>query len=235
MLSTLLISLLLFIGNHSTAPAGPDHSDWNRLLQKHVNPKGEVDYAGFKRDEAELQPYLHTLARHPVEKSWSRNEKLAYWINVYNAYTVQLIVDHYPVESITNLKGGKPWDVQWIKLGQEMYSLNEIENEIIRPQFAEPRIHFALNCAAKSCPPLLNKAWTADQLENYFEQQAKAFINNPAYNKISAGSVQVSKIFDWYSEDFGQLIDYLNQYSTTKIRANAQVSFLEYDWSLNEQ
>jgi hypothetical protein len=213
----------------------PDHSSWTRLLQKHVNTKGEVDYAGFKQDQSLLEAYLKELAHNPVASGWSRNEKLAYWINTYNAFTVKLIVDNYPVESITNLKGGKPWDVKWIQLGGKTYSLNQIENEIIRPQFKEPRIHFAVNCAAESCPPLLNKAWTAAQLNTYFEQQTKAFINHPAYNQISPNRVQVSKIFDWYGEDFGNLIDFLNQYSDTKIKANAKVSFLEYDWSLNKQ
>lgn len=219
-----------------TAPAAaPDHSQWNSLLQKYVNSKGNVNYAGFKQDKSALEAYLQQLADQPVESSWSREEKLAYWINAYNAFTVKLIVDNLPVKSITNLKGGKPWDDKWIKLGSKVYSLNQIENDIIRPSFKEPRIHFAVNCAAKSCPPLLNKAWTADKLNSYFEQQARAFINNPNYNKISANSIQVSKIFDWYGEDFGNLIDYLNKYSTTKINADAKVSFLEYDWSLNNQ
>lgn len=216
-------------------PSAPDHSDWTQLLQKHVNAKGNVDYSGFKRDKAALEAYLDKLASNPVENTWSRNEKLAYWINVYNAYTIKLIVDNYPVKSITNLKGGKPWDVKWIQLGNQTYSLNQVENEIIRPRFKEPRIHFAVNCAAESCPPLLNKAWTADKLESYFEQQTKAFINNSNYNEISANRVQVSKIFDWYGEDFPNLIEFLNRYSNTKIKANAKVSFLEYDWSLNEQ
>ena len=218
-----------------TLPSAPDHSGWTQLLQKHVNAKGNVDYSGFKRDKAALEAYLDKLASNPVENTWSRNEKLAYWINVYNAYTIKLIVDNYPVKSITNLKGGKPWDVKWIKLGNQTYSLNQVENEIIRPRFKEPRIHFAVNCAAESCPPLLNKAWTADKLESYFEQQTKAFINNSNYNEISASRVQVSKIFDWYGEDFPNLIEFLNRYSDTNIKANAKVSFLEYDWRLNEQ
>jgi hypothetical protein len=92
-----------------------------------------------------------------------------------------------------------------------------------------------VNCAAESCPPLLNKAWTADKLNSYFNQQAKAFINNPAYNKIAANKVQVSKIFDWYKEDFDDRIAYLNKYSNTKINANAKLEFLEYDWALNKQ
>lgn len=245
-LSIILIALLPFGSNthQSTEPtfeqkkislAAPDHSSFDQLLRKYVNSKGNVNYAGLKADKAKLNAYLKTLIDQPIQDSWSRNEKLAYWVNAYNAFTLKLIIDNYPTSSITKLKGGKPWDVKWINLGGQTYSLNNIENDIIRPQFKEPRIHFAVNCAAASCPPLLNRAWTASTLNSYFEQQAKAFINNAAYNKISANKIQVSKIFDWYGGDFGNLINYLNKYSTVKINANAKVEFLEYDWALNKQ
>lgn len=130
---------------------------------------------------------------------------------------------------------GKPWDVKWIKIGDKTYSLNNIEHDIIRPKYKEPRIHFAVNCAAKSCPPLLNKAWTASNLETNLANQAQKFINNTKYNQLSASTVKVSRIFDWYKEDFGDLINYLNQFSSTKINATAKISFIEYDWALNKQ
>ena len=120
-----------------------------------------------------------------------------------------------------------------LKLGSKTLSLNDIENEIIRPTFKEPRIHFAVNCAAKSCPPLLNKAWTASNLEANLEKQTKAFINNSKYNTISSGSAQVSKIFEWYAVDFGDLRTYLNKYSNTKLSSSASINFAEYDWQLN--
>lgn len=217
------------------APAKPNHSNWNSLLRKYVNTKGNVNYAGFKKDQALLQAYLDDLSKNPPQSSWSRNEKMAFWFNAYNAYTIKLIVDNYPVKSITDLKGGKPWDVKWIKIGTKTYSLNNIENDLLRPTYKDARIHFAVNCAAESCPPLYNQAWTEENLAAVLDKQAKAFINNPAYNKIAANKVQVSKIFDWYKEDFGNLIEYLNKYSTTKINANAKVEFLEYDWTLNKQ
>lgn len=210
------------------------HDDWNALLQKYVSASGKVNYKGFKTDKAKLDAYLKKLETNAPASSWSRNEKLAYYINAYNAFTVKLIVDNYPTSSITNLKGGKPWDVKWVKLGSKTYSLNNIENDIIRPQFKESRIHFAVNCAAKSCPPLLNKAWTASNLSRHFEAQAKAFVNNPKYNKVSANSVEISKIFEWYADDFGDIITYLNKYSNTKINAGAKVNYMEYDWNLNE-
>lgn len=244
MLFTIIISLLVAFSNQEeVSPSlvvqdkiiAPDHSAWNTLLVKYVNTKGDVNYAGFKADKAKLNAYLKTLADHPVQSGWSRNQKLAYWINAYNAFTVKLIVDNYPTSSITKLKGGKPWDVKWIKLGNKTYSLNNIENDIIRPQFKEPRIHFAVNCAADSCPPLWNRAWTANNLESALAKRTRLFINDPAYNKISAKKVQVSKIFEWYKGDFGELIAYLNKYSTSKIQSNAKVEFLEYNWDLNKQ
>lgn len=210
------------------------HDAWNELLQKYVTATGKVNYSGLKADNAKLQSYLDLLAANPVQSSWTRNEKMAYWINAYNAFTIKLIVDHYPVSSITKIEGGKPWDKKWIKLGDKTYSLNQIENEILRPQFGDSRIHFAVNCAAKSCPPLLNRAWTADNLEQNFEAQAVKFVNNPQFNVIAEKKIQLSKIFEWYAGDFGDIVSYLNKYSKLKINANAKVTYLEYDWALNE-
>lgn len=223
----------------TTAPKAtvtkPNHSAWNTILQKHVTSSGKVDYAGIKANKEALEAYLTDLKNNPPVDAWSRNEELAYWINVYNAYTVKLIVDNYPINSIMDIAGGKAFDKKWIKLNGQTYSLNNIENDIIRPKFNEPRIHFAVNCAAKSCPPLLNKAWTASNLNSNLAQQTKAFINNNSYNRISGNKVEVSKIFEWYAKDFGNLITFLNKYATTKIAASTEIKFKEYDWVLNKQ
>lgn len=212
--------------------AAPSHSAWNSILSANVSSNGGVNYAAIKRKEADLDAYLKLLADNPVENNWSRNEKMAYWINLYNASTVKLIVENYPTKSIQNLENGKPWDKRWIKSGSKTYTLNEIENSILRPQFKDARIHFAVNCAAQSCPRLMNKAFTAANLESLLEQNAKWFINSN-FNKISAKKIEISKIFKWYEDDFGNIIDYLNKYSTTKINDDAKVSYLEYDWNLN--
>jgi hypothetical protein len=214
-------------------PAKPNHSAWDALLKQYVSSGGKVNYSGFKAQQSTLQSYLNDLAAHPPASDWSRNEKMAYWINAYNAFTVKLIVDNYPVSSIKDLHSGKPWDVKWIKLGDKTYSLNNIENDILRPTYKDARIHFAVNCAAKSCPPLHNRAWTAANLQNTLQQQTKKFINNATYNSIAANKVKVSQIFNWYGVDFGNLIDYLNQYSSTEIKSGAKVEFQEYDWGLN--
>ena len=211
-----------------------DHSKFDQILSKYVSSAGQVDYKSIKNNVDELDGYLELLNSNPVENNWGRNEKMAYWINAYNAFTIKLIIDNYPLSSITKLHGGKPWDKKWISLGGKTYSLNQIENDILRPQFKDARIHFAVNCAAKSCPPLLNKAWTAANLNSNFDTQAKKFINDKTFNELSSDEIKVSKIFDWYKEDFGNLIDYLNTYSGTKITSNASIGFKEYDWNLNE-
>ena len=217
------------------APKYPDHGTFNTLLSRHVNNSGNVNYAGLKQDKAQLEDYLNRLSENVPTGEWPRKEALAYWINAYNAYTLKLIVDNYPLKSITDLHGGKPWDVKWIELGGKTYSLNNIEHDIIRPRFREPRIHFAVNCAAASCPPLPNQAFTAANLNGLLESRTRAFVRNGAYNTITDGEVAVSKIFDWYGEDFGDLRNYLNKYATTTIPEGANITFREYDWALNKQ
>ena len=209
------------------------HDDFNNLLQRHVNNSGVVNYRTFKKDQDKLDAYLKVLEKTIIEKTWSRNKSLAFWINAYNANTIKLILKNYPIKSIMDLNNGKPWDVKWIKIDQRTLSLNNIENDIIRPNYSEPRIHFAVNCAAKSCPPLLNKAWTEGNLNSNLERQTKSFINNPIYNTITSSNVEVSKIFDWYRKDFGDLKSYLNKFSSSKIGKNTSVNFKTYDWNLN--
>lgn len=212
-----------------------DHSAFDDLLRKYVSASGVVNYKGINSEMDQLEAYLTILEQNPVSSDWSRNQKLAYWINAYNAFTIKLILDHYPVNSIQEIAGGKPWDLKWIKLGGKTYSLNQIENDIIRPEFNEPRIHFAVNCAAQSCPPLANEAFTADNLDLLLEEQTKAFINNPKYNTIRAGSVKVSKIFDWYGQDFGDITAFINKYSEEQISASTTISYADYNWNLNNK
>ena len=213
---------------------GIDHSAFDALLTSYVSSSGKVDYQAIKDKVIILDKYLDYLSQNVPKSSASKNEKLAFWINAYNANTIKLLVDNYPVESIMDLYGGKVFDNKWLSIGDEKLSLNDIENNKIRAKFNEPRIHFAVNCAAKSCPPILNRAWTADNIQAYLEARAKTFINNSAYNKLSVGSVQISKIFEWYAKDFPEdIVSYLNKYSNTQIDADAQVSYIEYDWTLN--
>ena len=210
------------------------HGAWNTLLRKHVNSTGTVNYSGFKSDKSTLQDYLNLLADNPPQSDWGRSKTMAYWINAYNAFTVKLIVDNYPLGSITDLEGGKPWSKRWIKLGDQTYTLDQIEKEILLKKYKDARVHFAVNCAAKSCPALLNQAWTASNLESNFERQTKNFINNSKFNDISPKSAKVSQLFNWYASDFGDVKTFINKYSDTQLKSNAKIGFMEYDWKLNE-
>ena len=221
----------------------PDHSAWTRLLQKMVTEEGKVDYLAFMAHEAELQAYLQTLSdHHPDKEKWTQEEQMAYWINAYNAFTVQLIIEHYPLESIKDIKRwnipflNTPWTIKFIKIGGKRYNLDAIEHKILRKQFNEPRIHFAIVCASISCPRLLNEAYTADKLTEQLNMQAKHFINDLSKNRISPDKLQISKIFSWFSGDFtknGTLIEYLNKYADEQINPDAEISYLDYNWNLN--
>lgn len=236
-------NVLLIVGamiiSTMTFAAKADHSQWNSLLSDHVSSSGKVDYKAFKADKAKLQKYLNELETNTVASDWSSSEIKAYWINAYNAYTVKLMVDNYPLKSIKDLKfdGKSAWDRKWIKIGGSTLSLNDIEHKKLRAKYDEPRIHFAVNCASYSCPILLNEAYTASKLESQLTKQAKRFINDSSRNKISSDKVQLSKLFDWYKDDFtskGSIIAFLNKYSTVKINESASVSYLTYNWSINE-
>ncbi len=209
------------------------HQLWDDLLRTYVSSSGWVNYAGMRPEKARLEKYLALLQANPPQSSWSREEEMAFWINAYNAHTVKLILDHYPLKSIRDIDKGNPWDVKRIKIGNKLYSLNEIENEMLRKRFGDARIHFAVNCAAKSCPPLYNRAWQASTLSQTLDERAGAFINDKQYNLITPSKASVSKIFEWYASDFGDLIAFLNRYARVKLKAGAKVVFLEYDWSLN--
>ncbi|AEI47834.1 DUF547 domain-containing protein [Runella slithyformis] len=228
-----------------TSNAAPvDHSAWDKLLKKHVNDKGFVNYTAFKKDYDELKKYLNMLSESAPNDKWSKDEQLAYWINAYNAFTIQLILDNYP--GITSIKdiGSKikipfvntPWDVKFITIGGKKMDLNNIEHGIIRKKFDEPRIHFALVCAAKSCPPLRNEAFVADRLDKQLDEQGRDFINDKTKNSVSKDKADLSKILSWYGGDFTKkmpIADWVNKYSTVKLDKNASITHMDYDWALN--
>jgi Protein of unknown function, DUF547 len=213
----------------------PDNSSWNRLLSTYVSKTGRVDYKAFKTEMAEVKAYLEQLNTLPPAADWSRDEAMAYWINAYNAGTVLLILENYPLKTIQSLDGGKTWDVKRITLGGKKYSLNQIENDILRAKYKDGRIHFAVNCAAKGCPPLANYAFEAAELGDQLSTRTRSFVRNKQFNQISANSAQVSKIFEWYASDFGDLRKFLNKWSVNAVLAEgAQITYGDYDWGLNE-
>jgi len=237
----------VYVAVTSTSAAEPvSHAMFDQLAKKHVDDKGSVNYKGFKKDEKELKKYLDLLASNPPTDKWSENEQMAYWINDYNANTIQLILQHYPVQSIKDI-GSKikipfvntPWDIKFIKVGSEVYDLNRIEHGTLRKKFSDRRIHFALVCAARSCPKLRNEAYTAAKLNAQLDDQGRDFVNNPAKNSITSQKANLSKYFDWYKGDWkddNKSVEYwVNKYSKTKINKDTEISFLDYNWSLNEQ
>ncbi len=211
-----------------------DYGRWNETLQKYVSAMGRVNYRGLKSDQTEFDAFLKLLSENPPKEDWKRTEKLAYWINTYNAFTIKLILDNYPLKKITDLDGGKTWDVKRIEISGKKYSLNQIENDIIRPKFKDARIHFAVNCGAIGCPPLLNQAFLPETLDDQLGSRTRAFIRNEKFNQISAEKAGLSKIFDWYGTDFGDVKTYLNKYLKVKINESVTIGFNEYDWNLNE-
>ena len=185
----LIFSFLNFLtpgsARHDNLPV-ISHELWNDLLKQFVTDGGQVNYKSLLNEKGKLQSYLDTLTKYPPRQNWPRNEAMAYWINAYNAYTVKLILDHYPVKSIRDIDNGKPWDEAFIEIGGKKFSLNSIENDMLKKKFDDPRIHFAINCASKSCPKLVNEAFTGTKLDDQLNSAAKNFVNDPAKNKIMA-------------------------------------------------
>mgnify|MGYP003635756080 CR=1 FL=1 len=211
-----------------------DHTQWHQLLKKYVDSKGNVHYQAFKKDEKALDAYLASLAQSEPNATSSASEKLAYFINLYNAATVKLILENYPVKSIKDIK--KPWDKEWIKVGTKLYSLGDIEHKILR-KMNEPRIHFAINCASYSCPKLLNEAFVSSKLETQLQNATIDFINDPKRNVITSEKINISYIFKWFRGDFtenGSILNYIQSYSKIKIKDEAKMDFIDYDWRLNE-
>jgi hypothetical protein len=211
-----------------------DHTNFSVLLKKYVKEDGRVNYVGFKNDKRDLETYLERIRTNSPNTNWSKNDKLAYYMNAYNAMTIDLIIRNYPTESIKDIND--PWEQRLWKIGEESISLEYIEHEVLR-KMKDPRIHFGINCASFSCPPLMNKAFTAATVDAQLKQLAVQFINDPRRNKITAERVDISKIFRWFQKDFtenGSLIDFLNTYSKVKIDKNARVRYMSYNWELNE-
>ena len=240
-----LITLLLYSVALNAQQKAPSHQIYTRLLKKNVTPEGKVNYKAFIKDSVEFNKYLRILSNTPPDKTWTRNEQMAYWINAYNAFTIKLITNYYPVKSIKDIGSSiqipfvnTPWDIKFFSIGKDKMDLNNIEHGILRKKFDDARIHMALVCASKSCPILLNEAFEGARLDEQFTKQTKAFLADSYRNKVSADKPQLSMIFNWYSMDFNKngksVRDFVNSYSTVKIKPNAKISFIEYDWGLNE-
>lgn len=211
---------------------------FNALLKTYVTPQGDVDYKGLRKNRALLDLYLKDLKKTVPGKKWSASKAKAFWINAYNAYTIKLILDSYPLKKITDIKrkGRNAWKIPFAVIGNKTYSLDYIEHKILRRWHDDPRIHVAINAASKSGPRFANFAFTAKNIESKLESLMKGFINDPTKNKITLNKVEVSKMFEWYQEDFTikhSLVDYINKYSDTQVNDDAEVVYLNYNWDLN--
>lgn len=221
--------------------AQPKHDSWTELLKKHVDQNSWVNYAGMTKDSHQLNKYLSTLSKNPPSGSWSTDEVKAYWINAYNAFTVQLMIRNPNVKSIKEIGGKIPfinssWDIKFIKIGKETYDLNNIEHGILRKKYDDPRLHMALVCASKSCPVLRNEAYDANKLNAQLDEQCRIFLNDQERNKVHPDRAYLSKIFSWYSSDFNGkkgLRSFVNKYSATEITSRTKIEYLDYDWGIN--
>ncbi len=241
----MIIMILMF---HPVAPALSDtgrtidHSRYAVLLDRYVK-SGVVDYAGFKKEEDRLDHYLETLQSIEPE-SLARDETFAFYVNTYNAWTIKLILLHYPgIKSIKDIGSffKSPWKKKFVRINGRIISLDEIEHGILRPVFRDPRVHFAVNCASKSCPPLLNKPYTGKNLNQQLDDSASRFINDPGFNRLEGQTLYVSKIFKWFSEDFKRdVAGFILRYAKGDLKAAMEknkgalkIKYLDYDWSLN--
>lgn len=253
-----------------------DHSyaTYNSLLNQYVI-NARVNYEGFINSRAEFETFLRALGSvdKDVFESWTEEQRLAFWINAYNAFTIKAIIDHYPIkrsftlvgifyapsDSILQIKG--VWTkLQFRALGN-MVTLDEIEHQILRKKFNEPRIHMAINCASISCPDLRNEAYTPEKLEEQLADASINFVNNPdkgVYVNEQSGKVKLSKIFKWFGDDFinnygskklfnnyslkeNAVLNFTSEYIESEevkeylMNNKLKIGYLGYDWHLNEQ
>lgn len=245
----ILASLILFL---STASYALDraHPAFDALLRAHVKD-GLVDYEALKKDPSRLKAYAADIADVPAVTlaAWPDEDKIAFWINAYNALTLVSIVEKYPVKSIRDIPG--VWDSRKFKVAGRSLTINEIEHEILRKDFEEPRIHMALVCAAMSCPPLRDGAYVGSRLDEQLKSQGVRFVGNKENVRLDQKekTLHLSSIFKWFGEDFEKkyskgaskkaVVNFVAAHSSTlaaeieNIR-NLRLSFIEYDWSLNK-
>ena len=215
-------------------PTAQDYKVFDKLLKTYVDPNGRVNYKMLTKEKTAINQVLDQLQKINTQKL-NEKARLAFYINLYNLTTLKVIADNYPIKSIKDIKGGKIWDIGLMVLNGKSYSLNELENQLIRGQYKEPRIHFLINCGAKSCPPLHTEAFTEKNIDELMDKRTRQFINDVLSNTITPKQIKISKIFDWYQTDFGNLVSFINRYSKTKVLNNAKISFMDYDWDLNKQ
>ncbi len=229
-----------------------DHGAWTRFLEEYVLTATGSGVNLFRyadvtaADRRLLNDYIRSLSETPISE-YRRDEQMAYWINLYNALTIQIVLDHYPVDSIRDIRlsglfRAGPWDAEMVEVEGIALTLNDIEHRILRPIWADPRVHYAVNCASIGCPNLQPQAYTADNVEELLDEGARDYVNHPRGVTFSNGTLTVSSIYDWFQEDFGGsvdgVIDHLGRHAHPALAArlaahDGRVRFA-YDWNLND-
>ena len=233
---------------HGNTAGAVSHKKWGDFLSRYVSEKDGLalfDYGGVSpEDKAVLDGYVAGLSAAPV-LSFSRDEQFAYWVNLYNALTVQLVLDNYPVPSIkkiyTRLVSIGPWYKKLTVVEGEKISLNDIEHRILRPIWKDPRVHYAINCASIGCPNLV-AAYTVKNTERLLEEAARAYVNHPRGVEVKGGKLFVSSIYKWFKEDFGEsdeaIIVHIRKYASPELLRGLEginkISGDRYDWDLND-
>ena len=234
---------IVFIGTLSLpiadawAEGGFDHSVWDGLLKKHVR-KGEVAYKKWHGDadsRKALDAHLAALASADPKTIAGRNAKMAFWINAYNACVIDMVLKRYPIKSVMDVKGF--FKTEGCNVAGSQRSLDGIEKGILRKKpFGDPRLHFALNCASKSCPPLLGRAWTGKGLSGHLDKATAGFIKSGGA-RVEGGTLHISNLFEWYADDFKKTAPtthaYIGKYLPAAADASLAIAYDDYDWSLN--
>ncbi len=247
--TTILIVLLSALWGAKPSAWAFDHAhETYQAVLKKIVVQGLVDYQRLKKSPEDLNQYLNSTAAVPerIFRQWNESQQLAFLINLYNAQTLDLIISHYPVKSIKDIghlfKG--PWDQKVVRLFGQKQTLNYLEHDILRGQYNEPRIHFALVCASNGCPPLRDEPFMADNLEAQLTDQTKIFLQQKEKNRLDAANkiLYLSPLFDWFEKDFLKHADSVQNYvirywpkkQAPLLKANHyKVKFTSYDWALN--
>lgn len=253
--------LSIFAPNPAASTVTVDHGAWDQLLAQYVKADASglnrVDYAAWKaKGHDALKAYVAALEKTDVTKL-GRAEQYAFWLNLYNAKTIDVVLDHYPVGSIReitinegffgflkkNVGAGGPWKAKIMTVNGQSLSLDNIEHDILRPKFKDARVHYGVNCASVGCPNLDDDAFTGATLETQLTEGARAYVNSPRGVIVAAdGSVTVSSIYNWFSVDFGQnpadVLNHIRQYANDDVKAKlagkTEIASYDYDWSLND-
>ncbi len=241
-ISVLLAALILPTALPTAADGAVDHGIYAELLSKYVKD-GWVNYAGWKAEEGRLDQYLRVLEQVEPDRL-DREEQFAFYVNAYNAWTIKLILTAYPgIKSIKDLGSflQSPWKKEFVRIHDQVLSLDHIEHDILRPRFRDPRVHFAINCASKSCPPLLPEPYRGDRLDKQLTRVTVEFLSQPANSRLEGRQLWVSSIFKWFADDFSPgVVDFYLKYAQGDLKQKLQagrdrieLKYLDYDWSLN--